>query len=97
MTSTVSFEDSSDRNAGIEDTKPRRSLYYGISLQWEVYIEKIFTNFSLLLHLFDWTHDRNSRAENCSGRCWSQPDIDKCLLPHGNGSDGHGTNVMPCW
>lgn len=94
--STVSFEDSADINAGIEDAKPRSSLYYDITLQWEVYIEKTFTDFPLLLQLFDWTRGQSFAARNYPSRCWLLSDVDKCLLPHGSSSDGHRMAAACC-
>jgi len=97
VTSIVSFEDLADINAGIEDAKPRSSLCHVITLQWEVYIEKTFTDFPLFLQLFDWTRGQSFTVRNSPDRHWLQSDFDKCLLPHGNGSDGHCACSVSCW
>lgn len=96
MTSTVSFEDSADIN-GTKDAKPRSGLYYNIILQWEVYIykkKKTFTDFPLLLQLFEWTRGQSKEFSN---RHWLPSDIEKCILPYGGGSDeGHRASGVPC-
>lgn len=95
--SIVTFEDSAGIKAGIEDVNPRSSLYYNITLQWEVYIEKTFTNFPLLLQLFDWTGGQSFAARSSPSSRWLQLDIEKCLLLHRSHFVGHRASGVPCW